>query len=211
MPNGLQLVIAGVCGAALFGGIIFWNDLQHVDALRKQLAEAQSEVSRLKAVPMHPPVQERPVTSRRRPNPGVEVSESGARRDSRVAEALKGQQEAQHRLVEALEQNQKLTASEAAHSKERETLMKAHIAKLSPADRSAFVELSDKAVAHTLTWEEFRELERIAGGEFAYLALPKLREIRKEVIRHLIKENPARERELRVLEPEAFAADSQDN
>jgi hypothetical protein len=208
MPDVLKMVVCGIGGALVFGGAVFWNDLEHLDNLRKQLADAQGEVGRLKTiVTQRPaPVVQPPVNHRRGPERPAKIADD----DPRIVGALEAQHEAQQRLIAALEENKKLLHAEAERATERETLMKAHIAKLPPADRTAFVELTEKATVHKLTWDEFRELERIAGGEFSYLALPKLHEVRKDAIRRVVKDNPSMERSLRALEPDAFANDGKD-
>lgn len=188
--------VAGCALAIFVSGCAKPTDLRPaLDASRKELAASQAEVASLKAEVLRTTVQLHDAQAK--------ITQS----EARVADALKGQKEAEDRVLDALKENQKLAQAEADRVREREEITRAHYGTLSESERATMHELTQKVKDHTLTLDEFQVLQRLCGGDLAYLGFPKLRKIHIEIIQRMVKADPSREPDLRRLEPEAFTSD----
>ena len=127
--------------------------------------------------------------------------------DLKLVEALKDGQEAQHRVVAALEEAQKLANANVERAKERLECLQIHVARLPETEQKTALQLVKKAGTHTLTFDEYPTFERLLGGDLARLVWPGLDEVRYESVRRQAKEDPSQEPMLRQLVPKAFAND----
>jgi hypothetical protein len=202
----LQLGAAAILGAVLSGAAVHWRDSQPLDAMRKELADSQAEGEKLKSEEAHQAQLKAELlqtTEQLRDARGKIVQA-----DAKVVAALEKQKEVQDGNVKLAEDNVKLAKAASDRAKQRDEIMQAHYGRLSDDDRATMNALARKAKEHTLTWQEFQVLERIAGGDLAYLGFPKLHEIRRETIRRAAKDDPSLEPTLRQLEPDAFTSDA---